>query len=550
MPVLTPPASTRSRRSIGSAAGAAGHLRLCGIALLAVAAGCQASTSTRAADRDAERELVPASERTLGGRRESVVLPATKAQPPQPEAGEGAEQIAPQTEPSRQAEEPRLLSLSEALQIASRTSRELLTQKESLYLEALSLVGTRHGFAPQLDAALSYLFADSDDAQGSTDVALSAGVSQILPQGGRLALTGSSAFSTDTYSSSLRLGLTQPLLRGSGRLVAWEPLTQAERSLVYAIRDFEQFRQGFSIDVARRFYDLVQQKQSVGNERRNLEKLEFTRRKAEALYSVGRGKELDVLRARRDELSSQNRFLQAEEDYQASVERFRIFLGLPPEELIDVRPEDPELVRVDYDVGSAVAVALVNRLDYLNRREQLEDTQRQLRIERDGLRPNLDLDLAYILGTGVEGEFLDQGLDQGSWSAGLRLEIPVDRLRERNAVRSAEISLARARRSLEEFRQELAVGVQNAFRELERREKSLEIQGQLIEDQERNVRVAELLFERGENDNRDVVEALQALVDAQNALIQEKVSYAISRLELIRDLGILFVDENGAWLEP
>ena len=76
---------------------------------------------------------------------------------------------------------------------------------------------------------------------------------------------------------------------------------------------------------------------------------------------------------------------------------------------------------------------------------------------------------------------------------------------------------------------------------------SLEIQRQLIGDQTKNLRIAELRFERGEIPNRDVVEANQALLDAQNALIDEQVAYEIARLQLLRDLGILFIDETGMW---
>ena len=41
----------------------------------------------------------------------------------------------------------------------------------------------------------------------------------------------------------------QPFLRGGGRAVVLEPLTQAERSLVYQTRIFAQFRQQFIVDM-------------------------------------------------------------------------------------------------------------------------------------------------------------------------------------------------------------------------------------------------------------------------------------------------------------
>ena len=48
----------------------------------------------------------------------------------------------------------------------------------------------------------------------------------------------------------ISLSVSLPLLRGAGRTVTREPLTQAERSLVYRLRSFELFRQDFTIQAA------------------------------------------------------------------------------------------------------------------------------------------------------------------------------------------------------------------------------------------------------------------------------------------------------------
>ncbi len=50
--------------------------------------------------------------------------------------------------------------------------------------------------------------------------------------------------------STLSLDIIQPLLRGAGWAVTLEPLTQAERNLLYAIRDFARFRQQYFVFVA------------------------------------------------------------------------------------------------------------------------------------------------------------------------------------------------------------------------------------------------------------------------------------------------------------
>src|SRR5436190_293415 len=103
------------------------------------------------------------------------------------------------------------------------------------------------------------------------------------------------------YGTSAGVTLSQPLLRGAGHDIAWEPLTQAERSLTYAIRNYEECRERFSIDIAREYYDLLTQQKTLANEDLNYANAVFDRRKAEALLQVGRNTDDQVFRARRTE---------------------------------------------------------------------------------------------------------------------------------------------------------------------------------------------------------------------------------------------------------
>jgi outer membrane protein TolC len=163
--------------------------------------------------------------------------------------------------------------------------------------------------------------------------------------------------------------------------------------------------------------------------------------------------------------------------------------------------------------------------------------------------PDLTLSAGAAVAADADGTFTGQELDRESYSAGLSLDIPVDRTLDRNAWKAARIRYQQELRGFELFRDELIVSVQSTFRQLERQRQSVEIQKELIVDQEKNVRIAQLLFEQGDNSNRDVVEAQQALLDAKNSLIREQVSYEIARLGLLRDLGVLFIDEHGVWKE-
>lgn len=522
------------------------RLSVC-LVLTGLLLGWTAACSTESHERRAEltaRRLLAESTRTHLASREADARRPRELPPP----------VAEVASPASNDLAREVLDLPAALRLAFDSSRSMQDSRESLEADALALASVRHGFAPQLAMSLAYALAElPGDADANAGTA-SFDVSQILPTGGRLTLSAASASvaregDSPAHDSLLSASLVQPLLRGGGYAVTHEPLIQAERTLVYSLREFELFREDFSIDVARRYYDLVNRKQAIENQRRNQESNEFARRQAEALFAVGRANELDVLRARRSELQAKNGLLEAQEGLDLALDSFRIFLGLPPEQPIDVQPEAPPFTPVHYELESALEVARENRLDLLNRREQLEDVERNVRLAADTLRPDLDLVLGTSYATDDSADLLGTDIGRTDTSLALTLGIPLDRVRERNAYRTAKLGLARARRDLTEFEDQLRVSIQSSFRELERRVESLEIQEQLIEDQTKNLRIAELRFERGEIPNRDVVEASQSLLDAENARIDEQVAYEIARLQLLRDLGILFIDETGMWKE-
>src|SRR5205085_9923628 len=52
-----------------------------------------------------------------------------------------------------------------------------------------------------------------------------------------------------TSASLINLDLIQPLLRGGGKAVTLEPLTQAERNLFYSIRGYARFREQFYLSI-------------------------------------------------------------------------------------------------------------------------------------------------------------------------------------------------------------------------------------------------------------------------------------------------------------
>ncbi len=511
---------------------------------------CSPAWHEASADREVNGILTDYQAKVLSNREESVLYP--KAMP----AAETA--VADLATVPGPPQPPREVDLTESLSLAFSSSRDFKNQSESLYLQGLGFSLTRYNFGPILNSTISYLWNSREGSRGSDTLGATAGVSQILPTGGIVSLTGSAR--TDgvaersasfpgnegDFGTSAAISLRQPLLRGAGREVAYESLTQGERDLIYAVRSFELFRQDFAIRVANGYYQLLSRKLQLANNEQNYKDAIFDRKKAEALRQVDRYREEDVFLARRREITAEDALLVARTEYQLALDDFRILIGLGPEVTIEIRDAEPVFEPVRFEPDSAVAAASANRLDLHTQRDQLEDTERRVRIARNSLLPNLDL----TAGFGADGSGSSLPLaapDRTNATAGLTFQVPLDLHAERNSYRASLIGHEQAKRELERTTDEIRRDILNSLRELQQIESRIELQTTQIERERRAVAVTQVRYESGDAETRDVLDARQGLTTAQNALIDLKVQHFIGRLRLLRNMGVFFVNDNGMW---
>lgn len=530
---------------------------------LLLGCGCSSAYYADSADREVGAILAKKQVEVLGDRETQVIRPAVEAaaasQPSSaPTSGPGTGPAsAPTSSPdSRPALE---VDLGKALDLAFQQNRDYQSRRESLYRQGLGYSLTRFNFGPLFRSTVGHVWSDAEGQGMSHRLDGNLGASQILPTGGRVSVDsalGSSwnrgaaagdGFGPARFDSSVALRLSQPLLRGFGYEVSHESLTQAERSLMYAVRDFELFRENFAITIARSFFDLVSQQQTLDNEEANLRQAVFDRKQAEALLQVDRSSEVEVYRVRRREIEAENRLLDVRATWQRARDQFKIQLGMPTSAAIAVAPAEPPFESVRLEATSAVAAAIHNRLDLITERQQIEDAERAVRIARNELLPDFNLTASLGYTGDPDSSLEDAAPDRWNASAGVVMEIPLQRLSERNSFRSAQISLEQARRSYTLLLDNIELEIKNQLRSLRSLEQQIELQqGQIVQEQ-RAVTVTEIRYEAGDLGNRDLLEARQALFNAQNALIRLKVSHFIGRLTLLRDLGLFFVDESGGW---
>jgi outer membrane protein TolC len=241
--------------------------------------------------------------------------------------------------------------------------------------------------------------------------------------------------------------------------------------------------------------------------------------------------------------------------YREQLDEFKIFLGLPVNAPVTLDPAEVERLReaglhpVAASRDQVVAIALRRRLDLLTAYDRVVDSERAVALARNGLAPDAQLRLAANVPSKPDTHAARLEFPQGTYSAGLDIDLPLQRKDERNAYREALIGLDRTRRSADELRDEVTFAIRQSWRSLKETERNFRIQTASVALAGRRVAGARELLRLGEATARDLLEANEALVNAQNALTRTLIDHTLARLAIWRDTELLRVGEDGVWQE-
>jgi len=451
------------------------------------------------------------------------------------------------------------MTLKDALMYAFRHARQFQSAKEDLYLAALALTLERHMWGPRFMGNIEMQYAnygqirDFDHAMKAVaDVA----VEQRLPYGGEVTAKVINTLMRDlgqrittSESGQAILEANIPLLRGAGR-VARESRYQAERELIYATRTFERFRRRFVVEVANAFLELISQQRQIENAKASYRSFLVGAERAEALFSAGRLIELEAQRAGQEVLAAWNQVVSAEEVYQRSLDQFKILIGMPTVEPMDIVERKIELRMPTVDEQTVVAIATKNRLDLLNVQDGIDDAHRGVGVARNNLLPSLDLrgNVTFDTNPSELNQYYYEH-ERTTWRAFMDLELPLDRMAERNQYRSSLIDLRRAQRQYDLAADQVRFEVRRARRQMDLALKTLSIQRQSMELALRQREAAEFRFETGQLSNREVIDAENNLLRARDRLATADSRFWQAILEFYRDAGMIRVTDDGNLLD-
>lgn len=452
-----------------------------------------------------------------------------------------------------------VLTLPQAVTLATAHNREYQSQREALYIMALDLRLTRHEFETQFfgGGAAGYNADRNDEVVG---IESRLGFNRLLAGGTRISVELATAWA-EVLTGNLRSGLAsilnvtiaQPLLRGSDRRVVLEALTQAERDTLYQVRAFNRFRKTFVVLVISEYYRVLQRLDTVNNARQNYSTLDWLDKRVGDLAGAGRVPQLELDRVRQEKLQAANIYSEVEKEYKQALDEFKIMLSLPATAQIELDEIEFEALKMagmnepEFVEEKIIEAALVQRLDVANSADAVIDAQRKVYVATDGLRPE-----ANIIGSAnaITARRADrQSLDwlREEYGLGLELDLALDRVPEQNVYRKALIALNQRQREYDLAADMVSLEVRQAHRDLVEAAERYRVLSDALELAQKRFDNTFLLLQYGKTSSRRVLNAQNDLFNARNEAAQALVDYNIATLHFYRDTGALQVLPDGMW---
>jgi hypothetical protein len=470
---------------------------------------------------------------------------------------QGAESSPDDIKVSRVLPPGTVLSLPQAVAVATDHNRAYQFEKDFLYMEAMDLRLERHKFD-----LIPFGAGDAGYVKDGADEAVTAGGTiggeKLLKTGTRIGL-GLTAAWVEVLTGNARSGLAgiltvfldQPLLRGSDPNIVLEDLTQAERNLLYQVRSFSRFRKKFVVMTIEQYYTVLQYYDQAENAKSNYRTLVDVYDHAQKLSEAGRLPRFELEQAMQDKLIASDSVIQAEKNYKQAIDDFKMSLGVPTETQLQLDYNELTILRAvemkmpSFSEAQAIETALANRLDLANATDAVKDAERKVLVALDNLRPDLRIVAATEQKRTTDPLTLSKPKDTAF--VGLHFDPALDKVPQENAYRLALIIVDQNMRAYEEKMDSVILDVREAYRDLAEA-------AQRYENQSEQLRLAKQRFDNTMNllqymraNTRDVLDAQKDLYRAQDEATAALVNYTIAMLRFYRDVEILQVKPDGMW---
>ena len=418
------------------------------------------------------------------------------------------------------------LSLGEAMMRVEEDNFSLLINREGIE-QALAGVGRERSFLlPQVDL----------EARQARSRFVTRGGGGTLG-GDPLAAPSSGGVEQDTFDAGLQANWTllDPVLLAR--------LRASEVAVDVAGQEFEELRQTVLTRVAEAYLDFLLEQRRLQVFRANVERseayLELARSRVEAEVAA----QIDLTRAEVQLAQDQQGLIEQENTVFVREAALKRLLAIPQEISLEVEPFRTHL-QMPPEMGEEWAEeGLSERAEYRTAERRRDQNELEVRAARWERFPSFNLfgDYRWVTETAFDGN------EENEWTIGVGASLPIfEGFRIRSNVLLANSRLRASETALRDVRAEIEQEYQVILRDLKARLAQIEVAEKTFQLSQEELELAEVRFEEGVADNRDLVDAQNSLAQAEDNREVAYSRYDRSRLEWARirgDVYLLLADQ-------
>lgn len=336
----------------------------------------------------------------------------------------------------------------------------------------------------------------------------------------------------------VRVEVEQPLFRNFGPLVRNEPVVAAGETLLAARRAWERDRSALVVRVVELYEGLIRLRHQIASDEAFAVRMEKLWMLADAREQQGKATRTEAMRMDLQRGEAALRLEAGRSQLAIQFQEFANLLGLPLDSAFRLTP--PALLDLDVrEPDRALAVALAERPDYAQALQDIETGDRQLRLARRNLLP--DLRLSGSQTTFGEGEdWSDAGrLDQDDWFIGLTADMNLNLRGARLDVARAGVEAEGRRQVAEIVRHRLAVEVNSGLAAYRRAREELRLAARNRELAANRAELARALFEAGRATGDSISDAESDLIQSELGELSARSEASTSAYRLLHVLGTL-----------
>ncbi|HMD84994.1 MAG TPA: TolC family protein [Terriglobia bacterium] len=372
-------------------------------------------------------------------------------------------------------------------------------------------------------------------------------------------------FLNPSIFANLNFTVTQPLLRGNGRFVNRGPILIARRNVAQSAAQFEG-------QVSDSLYQLLEVYWSVVQARENMKIAQKSQDLAQASYDrdkraleLGALPPLDIYRSEAEVANRKVAVIQAQYQLKSMEDQFRRLLGADQDagvraldlDLVENPEPSGELLQVD--AKEAVATALAHRPELEALRQQMAANDITVRLDRNGLLPNLSLSGLYqsyglggnqyntsvtpplLISRGGLSDAFSQigGFGYPAYGFTLSLNLPIKNHSAEANLGNAMVSRRRSQYQAREQEEDITLQVATAVHQLEQARISLDATRVAYDLSRKSLEAEERKYQLGAQTIFFVLQAQTVLASAEAAVLQAEINYQLARAAVDHATGVL-----------